>query len=195
MTIISLLAFWLFVPCVLIALKELQYRRLRRRREHDLILYAFCDARDLMAIRALRGEIDENSETFKYFYKTIGRLVHDHKNHPIGFGHIAKNLNQNRGRPVPTWVRRLLRELKRSDLETKQVVWKYIEAIKLVMKRDSTVAFLEKLPFWWNRARGNLFKSVSEQPLILSGQKRQFAQFSLLISRAISPPCGELVPA
>ena len=107
MTTISLIAFWLAVPVILIAVKELKWRRLVRHREHDLILYAFCEARDLMAVKVLREELSENSETFRYFYRQISRIIHDHENHPNGFAHIAKSLSGNKNRPVPTWVRRL----------------------------------------------------------------------------------------
>lgn len=126
MIYLQLIAIWLLVPAILFAAAVLRIRRLRRKREHDLILYALCDARDTMAIKAARGELDERSETFRYFYKKLSEIVHDHKNHPIGFAHIAKTLAENKNRPVPTWVRKLIRELKKSDPEIKQVVGRYI---------------------------------------------------------------------
>jgi len=166
MTLVSLIAFWLSVPLILIATKEIKWRRLIRRREHDLILYAFCEARDLMAVKVLRGELSESSETFRYFYKQISQIVHDHKNHPIGFAHIAKSLAENKNRPVPTSVRRLVRELKKSDPEIKQVVCKYIEAIGLVIRQDTVITLVERMPFWWKKTR-------------------QFAQFNSMVADVV----------
>lgn len=189
MIYIPLIALWLLLPAIAFFTAVLRVRRLRREREHDLILYAFCDARDMIAVKAVRGEVDERSETFKYFYKRLSEIVHDHKRHPIGFGHIAKNLAENRNRPIPTWVRRLLRELKRSDDETKKMVMRYIDAIKLVMKQDSFVAALDKLPFWIRKHRGFL-RGLADQPL-LSSNKRSFARFNLALANVVGySPAG-----
>ena len=189
MTTASLIAFWLVVPVILIAAKELKWRHLLRRREHDLILYAFCEARDSMAVKVLRGELLENSETFRYFYKQISQIVHDHKNHPIGFAHIAKSLAENKNRPVPTWARRLIRELKKSDPEIKQVVCKYIRAIDLVIRQDTVITLFEKLPFWWKKTRSGRFRNVAGQQL-LSANTRQFARFNSMLADVVDycPP-------
>ena len=193
MNYLALIALWLLVPTIAFFAAVLRIRCLRRRREHDLILYAFCDARDTMAVKTARGEIDERSETFKYFYKQLATIIHDHKRHPIGFGHIAKNLEENRNRPAPTWVRRLLRELKHSDAETKQMVGRYIQAIELVMKQDSLVAALDKLPMWLKKQRGFL-RDLADQPF-LSKRKRSFARFNLALANVVDYSPTALVPA
>lgn len=180
MNYVALVALWLFVPALVFFSAVLRVRRLRRQREHDLILYTFCDARDIAAVKAARGELDERTETFKYFYQRLSKIVHDHRRHPIGFGHIAKNLEENRNRPIPTWVRRLLRELKHSDMETKQMVLRYIGAIELVMKQDPIIATLDKLPHWIRKHRG-FFRSLADQPF-LSRRKRSFARFNLALA-------------
>jgi hypothetical protein len=195
MNYFTLIALWLFVPSIAFFAAVLRIRRLRRQREHDLILYTFCDARDTVAVKAARGEVDERTETFKYFYERLSKIVHDHKRHPIGFGHIAKNLEENRNRPPPTWVRRLLRELKRSDNETKQMVLRYIAAIELVMKQDPIIAALDKLPHWF-RKHGGFFRSLADQPM-LSRRKRSFARFNLALAKVAAGSSSPvvLVPA
>ena len=191
MSIATLIGFWLFIPAIVIAAKELKWRRLLRCREHDLILYAFCEARDVMAIKALRGEISENSETFRYFYKQLAKIIHDHRNHPIGFAHIAKSLAENKNRPVPTWVRRLIRELKKSDPEIKHVVCKYIQAIDFVRRQDTIIALLEKLPFWWKKTRTGPFRST----VGLSSRTRQFARFNTMLAEVVNYCPQELLSA
>ena len=61
MIALQLIALWVFVPAFLFATATVRIRPLRREREHDLILYALCDARDTVAVKAIRGEIDERS--------------------------------------------------------------------------------------------------------------------------------------
>jgi len=184
MTIIALIGLWLFVPFVFSAIAVIEVGRLRRARNHDRILYAFCDARDVVAIKAIRGELDERSETFRYFYKTLANLIHDHKRHPIGFAHVAKNLLEQKGRPLPTWKRRLLRELKKSDPETKQMVRCYLDAIQLVLHQDSLIGALDKIPFWWTKTKGELLRNVSNQHF-LPGDRRNFARFNLLLGKVV----------
>jgi|SRR5438477_8358929 len=193
MNYVALIALWLLVPVSAYFAAVLRIRRLRRQREHDLILYAFCNARDTTAVKAARGEIDERSETFKYFYKQLSAIVHEHKRYPIGFTHIAKNLEENRNRCLPTWVRRLLRELKHSDTETKQMVGHYIQAIQLIMKQDSLVAALDRLPMWFKKQR-SFFRQLADQPF-LSKQKRSFALFNLALANVVDSSPSELATA
>jgi hypothetical protein len=183
MITLQLIAFWLFVPVVLLAVATLRIRRLRREREHDLILYALCHARDTVAVKAIRGEIDERSQIFWYFYKQLSEIIHEHKRHPIGFAHLAKNLADNRSRPTPTWVLRLMRELKKSDVETKEMVRRYIDAIQLIMKQDSLVVLFDKLPFWI-RKHGGFFRALADQPL-LPKRQRSFARFNLALANTV----------
>lgn len=182
-TYLQLIALWLLVPSIIYASAALRVRRLRRHREHDLILYAFCDARDTMAVKAARGEIDERSVTFQYFYKALSQIVHQHKHHPIGFAHIAKSLEHNKKRPAPTWVLRLLRELRKSDDETKQMVMRYMYGIELVMKQDSLISAFEKLPFLV-RKHGGSFRALADQPL-LPRRRRSFARFNLKLADVV----------
>jgi hypothetical protein len=195
MIALQLIALWLFVPAVLFAVATLRIRRLRREREHDLILYALCHARDTVAVKAVRGEIDERSQIFYYFYKQLSEIIHEHKRHPIGFAHLAKNLADNRNRPTPTWVLRLMRELKKSDVETKQMIRCYIDAIQLIMKQDSLVVLFDKLPSWI-RKHGGFFRALADQPL-LPKRQRSFARFNLAIANTVGyyadDPCA--VPA
>jgi hypothetical protein len=194
MTIIALIALWLFVPLVFSAVTEIEVRRLRRARNHDRILYTFCEARDVIAIKAIRGELDERSETFRYFYKTLADLIHDHKRHPIGFAHIAKNLLEQKHQPVPTWKRKLLRELKKSDSETKQVVGRYLDAIQLVLHQDSLIGTLDRIPFWWTKTKGELLKNVSNQQF-LPRDRRNFARFNLALAKVVNYQPTELAMA
>src|SRR6266513_2115792 len=173
MTIIALIVLWLFVP---------------------FALYTFCEARDVIAIKAIRGELDERTDTFRYFYKTLANLVHDHKRHPIGFAHIAKNLLMQKDQPVPTWKRRLLRELKKSDPETKQMVRHYLDAIQLVMHQDSLIGMLDKIPFWWTKTKGEFLKNVSKQQF-LPGDRRNFARFNLALAKVVNYQPTELALA
>ena len=184
-TIIALIVLWLFVPVVFFMATEIELRRLRRARNHDRILYAFCEARDVIALKAIRGELDERSETFRYFYKTLANLIHDHKRHPIGFAHLAKNLLMQKDQPVPTWKKRLLRELKKSDPGTKQVVGRYLDAIQLVMHQDSLIGTLDAIPFWWKKTKGELLKNVSKQQF-LPGDRRNFARFNLALAKVVN---------
>jgi hypothetical protein len=185
MTIIylQLIALWLFVPALVFASAVFRVRRLRRHREHDLILYAFCDARDTIAVKAARGEIDERSMTFQYFYKGLSNVIHEHKSHPIGFAHLARSLSENKNRPAPTWVLRLLRELKKSDEETKQMVRRYIHGIELVMKQDTVVALFDMLPFWV-RKHQRLFRSLANKPFVPRRQ-RSFLRFNLKLADVV----------
>jgi len=194
MTIIVLIILWLFVPLAFLTASEIKVRRLRRARNHDRILYAFCDARDVVAIKAIRRELDERSETFRYFYKTLANLIHDHKRHPIGFAHIAKNLLQQRDQPIPTWKKRLLRELKKSDPEIKHVVGRYLDAIQLVMHQDSLIGALDSIPFWWTNAKGELLRNVSKQQF-LPGDRRNFARFNLALAKVVDYQPTELAIA
>jgi hypothetical protein len=136
-----------------------------------------------MAVKVVRGEIDERSQTFHYFYRVLSDIIHQHKQHPIGFAHIAKNLSESRNRPTPTWVLRLVRELKRSDNETKQMVMRYIDGIELVMRQDSLVAIFDCLPFWI-RKHGGLFRSLADQPF-LPRRQRSFARFNLTLANVV----------
>ena len=194
MTIVALIALWLSIPVLFFAISEIEVRQLRRRRNHDRILYAFCEARDVMAIKAIRGELDERSETFRYFYKTLANLIHDHKKHPIGFAHLARNLLKQKDEPIPTWKRRLLRELKKSDAEIKGVVGRYLDAIQLVMHQDSLIGLLDRIPFWWNRAKGELLRNVSNQQF-LPGERRNFARFNLALAKVVDYHPTELALA
>jgi len=193
MIALQLIALWLFVPVALFAIATIRIRRLRREREHDLILYALCDARDTVAVKAIRGEIDERSQTFRYFYKQLSEIIHEHKRHPIGFAHLAKNLADNRNRPTPTWVLRLMRELKKSDVETKQMVKRYIDAIQLIMEQDSLVVLLDKLPFWI-RKHGVFFRALADQPL-LPKRQRSFARFNLALANTVGYYSDDLCAA
>jgi hypothetical protein len=183
MTALQIVALWLFVPALFFAAATLRIRRLRREREHDLILYALCHARDTVAVKAVRGEIDERSQIFSYFYKQLSEIIHEHKRHPIGFAHLAKNLADNRNRPAPTWVLRLVRELKKSDVETKQMVRRYIDAIQLIMKQDSLVVLFDQLPFWIRKHDG-FFRALADQPL-LPKRQRSFARFNLALANTV----------
>lgn len=185
---LQVIALWLLVPALMYAAAVLRVRRLRRHRAHDLILYAFCDARDTMAVKAVRGEIDERSMTFQYFYKVLSQIVHQHTHHPIGFAHIAKSLSENKNRPTPTWVLRLIRELRKSDEETKRMVMRYIAAIELVMKQDSLVAIFDGLPYWI-RKHGSFFRSLADQPL-LPRRQRSFARFNLKLADVVGYQSG-----
>jgi hypothetical protein len=146
-----------------------------------------------MAVKAVRGEIDERSQTFRYFYKVLSDIIHQHKQHPIGFSHIAKNLSESRNRPTPTWVLRLVRELKRSDQETKQMVMRYIDGIQLVMRQDSMVAIFDRLPFWI-RKHGGLFRSLADQPF-LPRRQRSFARFNLALANVVGYQPSDLCAA
>jgi len=183
MITLQLIALWLMVPVILFAVATLRIRRLRREREHDLILYALCHARDTVAVKTVRGEIDERSQVFSYFYKQLSEIIHEHKRHPIGFAHLAQNLADNRNRPTPTWVLRLMRELKKSDPETKQMVKRYIDAIQLIMKQDSLVVLFDKLPSWI-RKHGGFFRALADQPL-LPKRQRSFARFNLALANTV----------
>lgn len=184
MTTIVLIAMWLLVPLVYFGISEIEVRRLRRALNHARILYTFCEARDFMAVKALRGEMDERSEVFRYFYEKLGHIIHTHEAYPIGFAHLAKDLAENRNRPSPVWVRRLLRELKKSDPEVKKMVAHYLSAIELVVKQDTAISLLDKLPTW--RLEAGLLKRLTRLPL-LSGEKRRFAKFSLALANVIEP--------
>lgn len=190
--LVQVLAIWLAVPVFVYAMAALRVRRLRRYRIHDAILYAFCEARDTMAVKAAGGELDERSATFQYFYRTLSQIIHQHKQHPIGFGHIAKSLAENKNRPTPTWVLRLVRELKKSDEETRRVVVRYIEAIELVMQQDSLISILEAFPSWF-RKRSGLSRSLATQRLLPRPQ-RSFLRFNLKLADVVGYT-SEMCPA
>lgn len=183
MIILQLIALWLIVPATLYVSSALYIRRLRRERQHDLILYTLCDARDLAAVKAVRGEIDERSQIFRYFYKELSEIIHDHKGHPIGFAHLAKNLAENKNRPPPTWVLSLIRELKKSDAETKQMVMRYIDGVQLIRKQDSLISFLDKLPRW-----------VGERGVLLPRRQRSFARFNRKLATTVGYQSVGLCP-
>ena len=64
---------------------------------------------------------------------------------PLAYAHIAKALDAQKNKPKPAKILQLLRELKRSDEETKLMVRSYIDAVQLIMRQDSLIVLLDKL--------------------------------------------------
>ena len=86
-----------------------------------------------------------------------------------------------------------MRELKKSDVETKQMVKRYIDAIQLIMEQDSLVVLLDKLPFWI-RKHGVFFRALADQPL-LPKRQRSFARFNLALANTVGYYSDDLCAA
>lgn len=76
-----------------------------------------------------------------------------------------------------------MRELKKSDVETKQMVMRYIDAVQLIMKQDSLVVLFDKLPLWIRKHDGFL-RALADQPL-LPRRQRSFARFNLVLANTV----------
>ena len=194
MNTILLILIWIAPALLLVTFSHIRVRTQIRRRNHDRILYALCDVRDFMAVKAARGELSEHSEIFKYFFGMIADIIHDHKNHPLCFRHLAIGIKVNRNQPVPTWQRRLLREIKKSDPQTRLMLVKYLEAVQISMHEDQRIALVERTWFRLIRSSSDIFKRVSKQHLF-SHETRAFARFAASVRFASRIDDCELVPA
>ncbi len=183
MNIAILIFLWLAPSLLVVCVCHLRVRTEIRRRNHDRILYALCDVRDFVAVKAARGEFSENSKIFRCFFGVIADIVHVHKNHPLCFRHIAAGVKDNQNQPVPVWKRRLLRELKKSDPSTRSIVLKYLEAVQISMHEDKRIAFIERTWFRISRSRIDIFKRVARLS-ILSHDTRTFARFAASVRSA-----------
>ena len=189
-----LIILWIAPSLFVVCINHVRVRSEIRRRNHDRILYALCDVRDFMAIKATKGELSESSEVFKYFFGVIADIIHVHKNHPLCFRHIAAGVKENYNQPVPTWKRRLIREIRKSDTETRAMLLKYLGAVQISMHEDKRIAFIERTWFKLSRERVDIFKRVARQT-VLSNDTRTFARFAASIRYASRIDDMELVAA
>ena len=196
MNLFILVIVWLAVPVGWYALITCRLRRLRREREHDRILYARCAARDTVAVKVLRGELDERSRTFEYFTRFLSNIIHQDRTYPIGFAHIAKALDAQKNKPKPAKILQLLRELKRSDEETKLMVRSYIDAVQLIMRQDSLIVLLDKLCQCFRDQRE--FLHFMAACWLLSNPQRSFTRFNSRLADVVdydSDQCWAARPA
>lgn len=175
-----LILLWLAPALCVMCVNHVRVRSAIRRRNHDRILYALCNVRDFMAVKSARGELSESSEVFKYFFGVIADIVHVHKNHPLCFRHLAAGVKENRHQTVPTWKRRLMREIRKSDAETRLVFGEYLRALQIAMHEDKRIAFIERTWFKLSRSRVDIFKAVARQS-VLSHDTRTLARFAASI--------------
>jgi len=190
MNTIIVITIWLSPALLMICITQI------RRRNHDLILYQLCDVRDFMAVKAVNGELSEKSELFKYFFGVIADVVHVHKEYPICFRHLASGVKENHNQPVPVWKKRLMREIKKSDAETRNVVIKYLNAVQIAMREDKRIAFIERTWFVIRKSQKStdVFRRVSHQA-VLSKDLRSFARFVSSIQKASAPDYENLALA
>jgi len=92
-------------------------------------------------------------------------------------------LAENKNQPAPTWVRRLIRELKKSDVEIKQVVGRYVWAFNLVKKQDHLRGLVERFAHGRRRHPVGPFAIVIKQ--LLSKRTRQFSRFNLMLADVV----------
>ena len=185
MNTVIVIAMWATPAFFVIFVNFVRIRTQIRRRNHDRILYALCDVRDFMAVKSARGELPENSEMFKYFFGVIADIIHVHRNYPICFRHLALGVKENYRQPVPTWKRRLVREIKKSDTETRGMLSKYLNAVQIAMREDRRIAFIERTWFVLKKTgeRTDIFKRISRQA-VLSDDVREFARFMSSVRKA-----------
>jgi hypothetical protein len=170
MNLFILVIVWLAVPVGWYALITCRLRRLRREREHDQILYALCAAR--------------------------ANIIHQDRTYPIGFAHIAKALDAQKNKPKPAKILQLLRELKRSDEETKLMVRSYIDAVQLIMRQDSLIVLLDKLCQCFRDQRE--FLHFMAACWLLSNPQRSFTRFNSRLADVVdydSDQCWAARPA
>lgn len=108
---------------------------------HDRLLYSFCSVRDAIALKAIKGEIDEDSEVFRFFYLKNSELIHIHKKSGLCFSGIGRSMvgrmiTSPKNAPIPAETKRLLRQLRHSDDEIKQIAGVWINAMMVVFSES-----------------------------------------------------------
>jgi hypothetical protein len=193
MKITILMVLWLGFPLAYCLYAVFAVRRARKLRLHDLLLYRFCHVRDEIAMKAIRGEIDEGSQVFKFFYSWNASLIHEHKMHGPCFRDFARRVlgNQYRSldsdygqRPLRSEVKQLFRQLKNSDDETKIIAGMWIQACAIMLKEADRGMWVERNLWKMRRNRKDFFRWLSKQ-FFVSLEIRDAALFISGISRAI----------
>lgn len=134
---------WLSIPFVWIWWNQRQSRKIAKMREHDRILFAFCAARDTIALKAIRHEVDEDSQLFDFFYHRTAKLIHYHRHFGVCFKHIAQAIAAKGYRgELSSSTKKLMRELKHGDAEIKLMAENYSQAVLVMLAENSGSFFL-----------------------------------------------------
>lgn len=186
MKVLIFLTIWFAFPVMVSVAAAVAVRRLQKRRLHDQLLYRFCSVRDAIAMKAIRGEISENSEIFEFFYTANARVIHRHKKMGICFNDFARRLIEHSDRkgdhqrPIDAKTKRLVRQVRRADLETKAIVVSWIEACAVMLNEAQRGMWLER-SLWKMRRRGtNFYRWVGKQFYVPAPQRAAANLISIL---------------
>ena len=152
--------------------------------EHSRILYAFCSVRDTFALKAIRNEVSEESELFKFFYGVNSMLIHDHPKHGKCFvemiREIYKKRTSNNKAPQNT---RLAKELGEADKESKAAAMLFIHAYSRALLKAMPLVIVDAFAkLTKQKSDGLILKIVALNPF--STDNRNAAQFGMALARA-----------
>jgi hypothetical protein len=88
-----LVAMMIAFPVIVLALNFLQMRDLRKRRDHDRMLYRLCAVRDEAALMAINGELREESEIFSSLYTLSSTIIHNHRRSGLCFRNLIRTFD------------------------------------------------------------------------------------------------------
>lgn len=154
-------------------------------RDHDRILYAFCDVRDSFALRAINKEISEDSEVFKFFYSTLAKLVHDHPHHGKCFVDLIREIYKKKTRNNKTPEQTLLaKELEQADEETKRLAMVFINAYTQALFSALPFVLADRMACKFIESKNQLILKVLANNPLSTTQNRNAANFGLALARA-----------
>ena len=181
-TTIILIA-WIGIPLALIIINESKIGDLEATILHCRILFWFCEVRDAAAIKALKGEMDEEGRLFKLLYTTNAGIIHNNRNLGKCFIHLIRDIYRMEKTEIVHGGNKLVKEIEAADEETKQIVNKYVHA---VMR-----ATFSALPFILFDRLVRKIKTTDERVLnfaskvvIFPREKRAVSRFGSILARA-----------
>ena len=137
---------WLAIPLAWALWQTHRHRRVIKMREHDRILFTFCEARDTIALKAIRGEVREDDELFDFFYVRTAKLIHHHKQFGVCFKEIAQAIAAGGYKgELSSSAKRLMRQVKHGDDEIKAMAKNYSDAVLIMLAENSGSILLRAL--------------------------------------------------
>ncbi len=137
------IALWLGIPLLGVLWGYFTYRRIVKMWKHDQILFAFCAARDVIALKAVQGEVSEDSELFNFFYSLNAQLIHHNREFGVCFKELAQALTSGRyNGTISSSTEELMRQLRDGDTEIKLMAYRYSTAVLAMLAENSNSLLL-----------------------------------------------------
>ena len=194
-----LIAIWLSPLFLTWIVGRYRYAKLRKQRNHDLLVHVFSDVRDAMALKVASGEVDERSAVFRFFYERNSSRITDHERYGLCFSKVVRNaLRMPRG-AISQETKILLREIRKGDDDVKMMAIRFAQAYQIMLAEAWFIVRLYNTIHAMKLTHLSFLKWVAHESLI-PAQVRSFAQFTRALVHAAGQTMADangptLVPA